>query len=222
MALAAVCLVHSGIGPQAASAADDPPAASATAAVPNPWATGGGPGSAPLPTGAPPPVTQAWAMPATVIHGGAIPAGWQPQPIPYSGIGADGKPMTVYVAPTYTFTFVAGPPVLAAAAVPTRTQVNRIQASPTPAVQPGWNYQTQGAPLASTTLPAYTRSAPVPYQYPAGAPALAGQPLSPPATPAAPAPTFVQSPVAPPPAPAPSLAAPPTQWVSVPPTSAPR
>lgn len=157
-------------------------------AAPNAWAAGGGPPTAP-PNAAAVPLAQAWAMPGTVIHGGAIPAGWQPQPIPYQGIGADGRPMTVYVAPTYTFTFVAGPPVVAAST----TRVNRIQAMP-------------------QTTTAYMRAPANPYQYPAGSPALAGQPLAPPAAAAAPVPLQ---------APAPPAPAPPTQWVSVPPGSTP-
>lgn len=157
-------------------------------AAPNAWAAGGGPPTAP-PNAAAVPLAQAWAMPGTVIHGGAIPAGWQPQPIPYQGIGADGRPMTVYVAPTYTFTFVSGPPMVAAA----RNQVNRIQALP-------------------PTTTAYMRAPTAPYQYPSGSPALAGQPLAPPPTAAPPLPVQAPAPLAPPP---------PTQWVSVPPGSAP-
>ena len=214
-ALLAACLVVAGSGLRAA-AEETAPSGSAPAS--NAWMTGGGPATAPTPApGSLPPVAQAWAMPATVIHGGAIPAGWQPQPIPYQGVGADGKPLTLYVAPTYTFTYVAGPPVLAVAAVPSRTQVNRIQAYGSPAVQPAWNYRTQGAPLATTNLPQYVRSAPVAYQYPPGAPALTGQPLAPPSGPG-PAPTLVAPP--PPQAPLPMPPAPPpTQWVSVPPAS---
>lgn len=199
----------------AARAADGP--AAPVAAPANAWATGGGPATAPASAGvsAAAPVGQAYAMPGTVIRGGAIPPGWQPQPIPYSGLGPDGRPVTVYVAPTYTFTFVSGPPVLAAAAP---SGVNRVQAmSPPPG---GFVYRTSGAPAATT----YFRSPPVPYRYPDGAATLAGQPLVPPASPAAPPPMFAQSPVAPPPAvPPPALApppVPPTQWVSVPPATA--
>ena len=88
-ALLAACLVVAGSGLRAA-AEETAPSGSAPAS--NAWMTGGGPATAPTPApGSLPPVAQAWAMPATVIHGGAIPAGWQPQPIPYQGLGADGK-----------------------------------------------------------------------------------------------------------------------------------
>jgi len=168
------------------------PAPAAAAPAGNPWASGGGPTAAG--PAAPVPVAQAYAMPATVVHGGAIPAGWQPQPIPYQGIGADGRPVTIYVAPTYTFTYVAGPPV----AAPQTNRVNRIQAVPPP-----------------TT--AYMRAPPAPYQYPPGSTALAGQALAPPPTPvAAPYQVPAQAPL---PAPAQPLSAPPTQWVSVPPSN---
>lgn len=186
----------------------------------NPWATGGAPakpadagGQSPAAPGAIP-VSQAYAVPTAVIQGGAIPPGWQPQAIPYQAIGADGKPVTVHVAPTYVFTYVAGPPV---AQMPVPRQVNRIQAGPPPA----WNYQTRGAPVAATSLSPVTRSASVPYQYPAGAAALAGQAVVPPASPASPpAPMVAMAPPPPgqaaiPPPPA-ALQAPPTQWVSAP------
>jgi len=195
----------------------------------HPWATGGTPAkpgdvdgkpgaAAAAPTGAFP-VAQAYAVPTTVIQGGAIPPGWQPQAIPYSTIGPDGKPITVHVAPTYVFTYIAGPPVVQA---PVTRQVNRIQANGPP---PGWAYQSRGATPVVAALPVM-RSAPVPYQYPAGAPALAGQSVVPPPSPlaapvpvAAPAPMMAQAPapspqavVAPPPVP--QAAA--TQWVSAP------
>jgi endonuclease YncB( thermonuclease family) len=46
----------------------------------------------------------------------------------------------------------------------------------------GWNYQTQGAPAATYTLPPATvaRYQPVPYQYPPGSKALTGTPIVPP------------------------------------------
>lgn len=192
----------------------------------NPWATGGTPAkpgdvdgkpgaAAALPTGAFP-VAQAYAVPTTVIQGGAIPPGWQPQAIPYSTIGPDGKPITVHVAPTYVFTYIAGPPVVQA---PVTRQVNRIQANGPP---PGWAYQSRGATPVVAALPVM-RSAPIPYQYPAGAPALAGQSVVPPPSPlAAPAPIIAQAP-APPPVPqaAPVPQAPATQWVSAPTSQAP-
>ena len=196
----------------------------AAAGAVNPWATGGTPSQpgdvdgkpgavAPPPSGAFP-VAQAYAVPTAVIQGGAIPPGWQPQAIPYQAIGPDGKPMTVHVAPTYVFTYVAGPPVTQApvAQAPVARQVNRIQANGPP---PGWAYQSRGATPVVTALPVM-RSAPVPYQYPAGAPALAGQSVVPPPSPIAPpAPMVAQAPLPPPPAPVVPPAAE-TQWVSAP------
>ncbi len=191
----------------------------AAAGAVNPWATGGTPSKAgdvdgkpgavaPPPSGAFP-VAQAYAVPTAVIQGGAIPPGWQPQAIPYQAIGPDGKPITVHVAPTYVFTYVAGPPV---AQAPVARQVNRIQANGPP---PGWAYQSRGATAVVAALPVI-RSAPVPYQYPAGAPALAGQSVVPPPSPVAPpAPMVAQAPLPPPPAPVVPPAAE-TQWVSAP------
>ena len=191
----------------------------AAAGAVNPWATGGTPSKAgdvdgkpgavaPPPSGAFP-VAQAYAVPTAVIQGGAIPPGWQPQAIPYQAIGPDGKPITVHVAPTYVFTYVAGPPV---AQAPVARQVNRIQANGPP---PGWAYQSRGATPVVAALPVI-RSAPVPYQYPAGAPALAGQSVVPPPSPVAPpAPMVTQAPLPPPPAPVVPPAAQ-TQWVSAP------
>ena len=191
----------------------------AAAGAVNPWATGGTPSKAgdvdgkpgavaPPPSGAFP-VAQAYAVPTAVIQGGAIPPGWQPQAIPYQAIGPDGKPITVHVAPTYVFTYVAGPPV---AQAPVARQVNRIQANGPP---PGWAYQSRGATPVVAALPVI-RSAPVPYQYPAGAPALAGQSVVPPPSPVAPpAPMVAQAPLPPPPAPVVPPAAQ-TQWVSAP------
>ena len=191
----------------------------AAAGAVNPWATGGTPSKAgdvdgkpgavaPPPSGAFP-VAQAYAVPTAVIQGGAIPPGWQPQAIPYQAIGPDGKPITVHVAPTYVFTYVAGPPV---AQAPVARQVNRIQANGPP---PGWAYQSRGATAVVAALPVI-RSAPVPYQYPAGAPALAGQSVVPPPSPVAPpAPMVAQAPLPPPPAPVVPPAAQ-TQWVSAP------
>lgn len=94
------------------------------------------------------PYWQASAAPQTVIQGGAIPPGWQPQAIPYQGIGPDGRPLTVYLAPTYVFTYQSGPPV----AVP--PAVARPQAwGATPAATGGWNYSTSGAQPVPVTLP---------------------------------------------------------------------
>lgn len=180
----------------------------------NPWATGGAavaPGSTdgkPLSANAGAgavPVTHATPWPGYVIQGGAIPQGWQPQPVPYQTLGPDGRPITTYYAPTYTFTYPIGPPV------PMLSPVNRRQAYPQPANGNGWNYRTQGAPPPAFALPPPTvaRYQP-PYQYPANAAQLTGQPLVPPASPI--------PPTAPPPA-APALPPSPPQWVPAPPAA---
>jgi len=169
----------------------DPQAAKVSA-----WATGGSSATASpsdsdgKPAGSAPaagaiPFWQAPPMPSAVIQGGAIPPGWQPQAVPYQGIGPDGRPMTMYFAPTYVFTWQAGPPVLG---VP---QVGRSQAvgPARPGVPPvnaagGWNYQTRGATPVPVGLPPATtaRYAPQPYQFPTDSRALTGTPIAPPAT----------------------------------------
>jgi micrococcal nuclease len=199
----------------------------------NAWATGGVSGTA-APGGGPHPYWQAPALPSAVIQGGAIPAGWTPQAVPYQGIGPDGRPVTMYYSPTYVFTYQIGPPVIAAAAapVPNTSQVNRRQAMPMgaqPASMQGWNYQTQGAPAATYTLPPATvaRYQPVPYQYPPGSKALTGTPIVPPQG-TLPATSFASAPptyqpqpsataLAPPPAswgPGQQAAPPPSQWAA--------
>jgi len=154
------------------------------------------------------PYWQASAAPQTVIQGGAIPPGWQPQAIPYQGIGPDGRPLTVYLAPTYVFTYQSGPPVLAVPGV-NRPQARGAAPQPVPT---GWNYATSGAPPVSPSLPPATvaRYQPVPYQFPSDSRALTGTPVVPPAE-GLPAPQVV--------APAP----PPAQWIasSAPPPAAP-
>jgi len=162
---------------------------------------------------------QAPPLPQAVIQGGPIPPGWQPQAVPYQGIGPDGKPLTMYFAPTYVFTYQSGPPV------PAVPQVNRRgwwngQPSPTMAAPTagGWNYSTSGAPPVTTTLPpggvTQYRSA---YRFPADARALQGTELMPPGPLPTPPPLPTEAwstgaAVAPPPL-APPLAPPPTQWV---------
>ena len=125
------------------------------------------------------PIWQAPAVPQAVIQGGAIPPGWQPQAVPYQGIGPDGRPITMYLAPTYVFTYQSGPPVLA---VP---QAGRAQPRPAPAAASptGWNYSTSGAQPVNPMLPPPTvaRYAPGPYQFPPDSRALAGTPVVPPA-----------------------------------------
>ena len=155
--------------------------ANADAAKVSAWSTGGGSGTAKPtdPDGKPAAATaspavaywQAPPLPAAVIQGGTIPPGWQPQAIPYQGIGPDGRVITQYFAPTYTFTYQVGPPVLA---VPQPAAVNRRQmpayASPQPyGVAPspyatGLNYQAPAAPPVTAQAPPTTvaRHAPPP------------------------------------------------------------
>ena len=157
----------------------------------NPWATGGVSGVAKPGAGAAGstavPFWQASPHPTAVIQGGAIPPGWTPQAVPYQGQGPDGRPLTMYYAPTYVFTYPIGPPVRAAAATPSAVPINRRQAAPSAVAQPasmqGWNYKTQGATPPAYTLPPATvaRYQPTPYQFPPGARALGGTPLVPPA-----------------------------------------
>jgi endonuclease YncB( thermonuclease family) len=199
----------------------------------SPWATGGAKTKAGDTDGkadgvklAQIPVTQAYAWPGYVIQGGAIPKDWKPQAIPYQAIGPDGRPITMYYAPTYTFTYPVGPPMLAV------SPVNRPQAYAQPQYS-GWNYQATGAapPTYALPPPNVARYQPPPYQYPASAPQLAGTPVAPPTTPLPPPPQPQQ--YAPPPQqyaapqqpPLPdqwqSVQPPPTQWESAAATAAP-
>ncbi|MFZ4731789.1 MAG: thermonuclease family protein [Pirellulales bacterium] len=123
------------------------------------------------------PVAQAMAFPAAVITGGTIPPGWQPQAVSWPAIGPDGRPTSMVVAPTYTFTYAIGPPVMLA------MPVNRPQAVMRPVPAPGWNYATQSLPPPAYQLPTQVARPATPWQYPAGAPALAGQPIVPPGPP---------------------------------------
>ena len=199
----------------------------------SPWATGGAQtkpgdndGKPSVARIAQVPVSQAHAMPGTVVQGGAIPQGWQPQAVPYQAVGPDGRPVTMYYAPTYVFTYPIGPSIAAPAPTRSPLAVNRRQAYGQPAAN-GWNYQTQGAiPPPVYALPPSTtaRYQPAPYQFPAGANALGGTPLLPPtsakpaaATPQFPPPSQRQSP----PLPANSLSPPPTQWVPASPDALP-
>ena len=199
----------------------------------SPWATGGAQtkpgdndGKPSVARIAQVPVSQAHAMPGTVVQGGAIPQGWQPQAVPYQAVGPDGRPVTMYYAPTYVFTYPIGPSIAAPAPTRSPSAVNRRQAYGQPAAN-GWNYQTQGAiPPPVYALPPSTtaRYQPAPYQFPAGANALGGTPLLPPtsakpaaATPQFPPPSQRQSP----PLPANSLSPPPTQWVPASPDALP-
>ncbi|NDC53695.1 MAG: hypothetical protein EBZ74_05245 [Planctomycetia bacterium] len=108
----------------AARAADGPPPAAAPAGVP---------------------IAQAVPWPGYVIQGGTIPPGWQPQPVPWQMTGPDGRPVTMYYAPTYTFTYPIGPPMPLAAPVQRRQAYPR-PGPPPPASADGWNYRTQSAP----------------------------------------------------------------------------
>jgi len=223
------------------ASAQSPAATTPTTQAVNAWATGGVSGTAAAGGGSHP-YWQSPALPSAVIQGGAIPTGWTPQAVPYQGVGPDGRPLTMYYSPTYVFTYQIGPPVLAASAgMPSPSQVNRRQAMPMatqPASMQGWNYQTQGAPAATYTLPPATvaRYQPVPYQYPPGSKALTGTPIVPPQA-TLPATSFASAPptyqpqpsapaLAPPPPPAswgpgqqtppgvPPAAPPPSQWAS--------
>ena len=123
------------------------------------------------------PSTPTYASQQTVIQGGAIPEGWVPQPIPYQGVGPDGKPITVMIAPTYVFTLPPSPPAAVPAATPpgvtpgpvanansqtAAKPVTASQAAPRPGPLPSvpygsnWVYQTQGVQPASTSLAAST------------------------------------------------------------------
>jgi micrococcal nuclease len=182
----------------------------------------------PSPPAAPPATPAYWqaqALPQAVIQGGAIPPGWQPQAVPYQGIGPDGQPLTMYFAPTYVFTYQAGPPV------PAAPQINRRRwwgsqpaATMPPPVAGGWNYATSGAPPVTTTLPpggvTQYRSA---YRFPPDARALQGTELAPPGPlpepPSLPTEAWAatapsgQAPAGPPAYQPPPLSPPPTQWV---------
>ena len=144
--------------------------ANADAAKVSAWSTGGGSGTAkptdpdgkPAAAAASPAVAywQAPPLPAAVIQGGTIPPGWQPQAIPYQGVGPDGRVVTQYFAPTYTFTYQVGPPVLA---VPPTPAVNRRQVpvyrspqaygvAPAPYAA-GPNYQAPAVPPVTAQAP---------------------------------------------------------------------
>ena len=132
---------------------------------------------------APPPPT--YVSPQTVIEGGTLPQGWQPTLVPYQGVGPDGKPITVMIAPTYVFTLnplpaqaqpvVPGPAAggVAAAQAASQPQVAAkpappvaAPAAPPPSVPYGsnWVFQTQGVQPAPTGLAASSPPAPSPAQ----------------------------------------------------------
>ena len=202
--------------------AQSPPADAAKVSA---WSTGGASATAKptdpdgkpanAPSAAAVPYWQAPALPTAVVQGGAIPAGWQPQAVPYQGVGPDGRPMTMYFAPTYVFTYQSGPPVLAVPPVNRgAVGVSRPGVAGQP-YAPAWNYQTSGAAPVAPALPPATvaRYAPQPYQFPANSRALTGTPLTPPGSlPGSPAPPPQTWGVAPPAVPQ-QVAAPPEQWV---------
>jgi endonuclease YncB( thermonuclease family) len=220
-------------------------AATADAAKVSAWSTGGGsatakptdPDGKPAAAAAPSAVAywQAPPLPAAVIQGGTIPPGWQPQAIPYQGIGPDGRVITQYFAPTYTFTYQVGPPVLA---VPQAPAVNRRQApvyrspqlygaAPAP-YAPGWNYQAPAVPPVTAQAPPATVAryapAPAPPPPPPAAPPMGWMPSTAPpvagwAAAAVPAAGVAAAAAAPPPvaAIAPADAAPAMQPVAAPP-----
>ncbi|MGA0039872.1 MAG: thermonuclease family protein [Pirellulales bacterium] len=191
------------------------------------------------PTSSEPPPPPAYLSPQTVIDGGQLPEGWTPKLIPYSGVGPDGKSMTVMIAPTYVFTLPPAAPAVAPQVQPGPTAaaaaVAQSAAKPAPPVvaaprQPpsvpygsNWVYQTQGVAAATTSL---AKSAPPAAPQvaawggsPLGLPAPPYGASPPPATLAAapPAALAPQAPIQPPPQPQQYNAAlqpPPTQWGS--------
>lgn len=188
----------------------------------------------------PQPPPAAYISPQTVVEGGQLPEGWTPKPIPYTGVGPDGQPITVMIAPTYVFTLpapAAAVPVAGkvqpgpAPAVAAVTQAAAKPAPPTatlpvrmPSVPYGsnWVYQKQGVPAVSTSL---VHSAPPPATQaawggsPLGTPPLAYGASPPPTAVAAasppPQPLAVAPPIQPPPQPqqyGAALQPPPSQW----------
>jgi len=202
----AVALVLSCAALAPARGADDTPGAPGSPAV-----SGTGVAAAPAPyrSTSAVPIGQAPAFASAVIQGGTIPPGWQPQAVTWPAINADGRPTTMVVAPTYTFTYAVGPPV------PMAVPVARPQVVARPQAVPGWTYAMQSAPPAGYQLPTQV-ARPVPWQYPPGAPVLAGTPIVAPGPP----PPVVQPMMPPPmmvaPAPPPPLAYPPPIYAGPP------
>ena len=154
-----------------------------------------------------PAITSVPAAPQVVIQGGEIPKDWAPKPIPCSAIGPDGRPITMHVAPTYTFTYAIGPPVpIAPRPAPSvAAKPVTVAAAARPSVSYGtpWVFQTQGLqpvdpgivvakPYQLTDPPSRWVASPFPASSPAGPnmpspiadapPQIAGGPLQPPPT----------------------------------------
>lgn len=143
-------------------------------------------------------VTSVPAAAQVVIYSGEIPKGWTPTPVACSGVGPDGRPIVVHVAPTYVFTYPAGPPVVASPpASPSGLPVVTARpvsyaTAPRPSVPYGsnWVFQTQGnlspeqgslltkRPQVSVAPPSSWASAPA--AMPAAPPAMGPAPLPPP------------------------------------------
>ncbi len=207
----AVCAVVIMLSTSATHAADTPPPQAAVGA-----AGAAAPGGVAY--------WQAPPLPNAVIQGGTIPPGWQPQAVPYQGMGPDGQPITMYFAPTYVFTYQAGPPVLANPAVSRGVPVSRTPPA-TAATTSGWNYATSGAAPATTTLaPGAVTRYRAAYRLPPDSRALAGTPLVPPGPlpqqQALPTQAWAGTPAPQPPAHY-AAAEPPTQWMSASPQQMP-
>lgn len=197
--VARAALALATVGGAVAHGADEPAAGIAAAAATTTTAN---------PAAGTPAYWQVPPLPNAVIQGGAIPPGWQPQAVPYQGVGPDGRPVTMYFAPTYVFTYQSGPPM------PAVPQVNR-GAWAAPPASAGWNYATTGAaPVATSLTPGtLTRYRPA-YQFPDDARALQGSALVPPGPLPASQPPVADSAWGGAGAPVPNtLAPPPTQWV---------
>lgn len=170
------------------------------------------------------PYWQAPPLPTAVIQGGAIPPGWQPQAVPYQGIGPDGQPLTMYFAPTYVFTYQAGPPVLA---VPQVSRGGVARTAPAAATPPnGWNYATSGAQPATMSLtPGSVSRYRAAYRLPPDSRALAGTPLVPPgplpSQPAMPTEAWASAPATQSAAPQYAMGPPPTEWAAASPQQPP-
>ena len=160
----------------------------ADAAKVSAWATGGAsatarPGDAGGGSSAAADTAQATPWPAYVIQGGTIPPNWQPRPIPINGIGPDGRPTVHYYAPTYTFTYAIGPPVVAAHQAAYRPpQAYQFPAGPPPYAP---NYAAPTGMQSGPTQP-FPAPLPPPVSPQATPPAIAG--YAPSAAPAVPQP----------------------------------